>query len=124
MRVLVYRGGEVTRMTLTAGAGSGGFSVRTGDLAAGSGQVLGQQQRCAQLAADVTALIAQMAGSTGHQGLTDALVTASQSGMQTYAVAGALYDHVADGLQRSAAEYHRAEQAITQQAQAVMMSLW
>jgi hypothetical protein len=44
--------------------------------------------------------------------------------MQTYAVAGALYDHVADGLQRSAAEYHRAEQAITQQAQAVMMSLW
>jgi hypothetical protein len=124
MRVLVYRGGEVTRMTLTAGAGSGGFSVRTGDLAAGSGQVLGQQQRCAQLAADVTALIAQMAGSTGHQGLTDALVTASQSGMQTYAVAGALYDHVASGLRRSADEYDRAEQAIIQQAQAAVMSPW
>ena len=72
----------------------------------------------------MTALIAQMAGSAGHQGLADALVTASQSGMQTYAVAGALYDHVASGLRRSADEYDRAEQAIIQQAQAAVMSPW
>ena len=50
-------------------------------------------------------------------------MTASQSGVQTYAVAGALYDHVADGLRRSAGEYDQAEQAITQQAQAVLTSL-
>lgn len=111
-------------MDLTAGAGASGFSVRTGDLAAGSGQVLDQQQRCARLAAAVTALIAQMADTAGHPGLADALVTASQSGLQTYAVAGALYDHVAEGLRRSAAEYGRAEQANTQQAQAVMTSSW
>jgi hypothetical protein len=111
-------------MELTEGAGGGGFSVRAGDLAAGSGQVLDQQQRCEQVATAVAGLIAQMAGAAGHPGLTGALVTASQSGVQTYAVAGALYDHVTDGLRRSASEYDQAEQAITQQAQAVMTSLW
>ncbi len=112
-------------MTFTAdGAGGGGFSVRAGELAAGSGQVLGQQQRCEELASAVVALMAQMAGSAGHQGLADALVTASESGTRTYAVAGALYSHVADGLQRSAEEYDQAEQANIQQAQAVMAKLW
>ena len=120
---MFYRGGVVTHMESAAGGGAGGFSVRAGDLAAGSPQVLDQQQRCKQVATAVTALIAQMAGSAGHPGLTGALLTAAQSGMQTYAVAGALYDHVADGLRRSAGAYDRAEQAITQHAQAVMTSL-
>lgn len=111
-------------MGLAAGGGSGGFSVRAGDLAAGSGQVLAQQQRCAQLATAITGLMAQMAGSAGHQGLASALVAASEAGVQTYAVAGGLYGHVAGGLRRSAGEYDRAEQAITAQARAVMESLW
>ena len=119
----VYRGGVVTQMESAAGGGAGGFSVRADDLAAGSPQVLDQQQRCVQVAAAVAGLIAQMAGSAGHSGLTDALVTASQSGTRTYAVAGALYGHVAGGLRRSAGEYDRAEQAITSQAHAAMTRL-
>ena len=61
-------------MELTEGAGGGGFSVRAGDLAAGSGQVLNQRQRCEQVATAVGGLIAQMAGAAGHPGLTGALV--------------------------------------------------
>lgn len=111
-------------MTLMAAGASGGFSVRSGALVAGASQVLEQQQRCAQVATAVAGLIAQMAGSAGHQELADALVAASESGARAYTVGEALYERVADGLQNSAGEYDRAEQAATQQAQAVMGSLW
>jgi len=111
-------------MGLAADGNSGGFSVHAGDLAAGAGPVLDQQQRCARLAAAITGLMAQMAGSAGHPGLTGALVSASQAGAQSYAVAGGLYGHVAGGLRRSAGEYDRAEQAITAQARAVLESVW
>jgi hypothetical protein len=94
---------------------AGGFTVRASELAAGSGEVTAQQNRCDQVASAVVEAIAQMAGAAGHPGLTAALVGASETGTETFMVAQGLYVHVSNGLEQSAANYGQTDQGIVSQ---------
>jgi hypothetical protein len=91
---------------------AGGFTVRAGELAAGSGEVTAQQNRFDQVASEVVGAIAEMAAAAGHPGLTAALVGASEAGTETFTVAQGLYVHVSQGLAQSAANYNQTEQGV------------
>jgi hypothetical protein len=92
-----------------------GFTARADMLTAGSRRVTEQGQHCEEVATAVVEMTAGMAGAAGHPGLASALAGASETGTETFAVTGALYAHVAEGLRQNAASYDRAEQSIIEQ---------
>ena len=107
-------------MVEAAPGGAGGFRVVSGELAAGSGQVTGLEQRCEQVAAVVIETVAQMAGSVGHPRLASALTRASETGASRFLDAGALYAHAAQSLRQSADSFSRAEDAAASGSEAIM----
>jgi hypothetical protein len=110
----------VARRTSSPGTG---FGVRPADLAAGSSQVVRQQQRCAQVSAVVVEVIAQMAGAVGYEALASELIGVSESATQAFLVTGGLYDYVAQNLRQSANTYDQAEQATLTSVQAISRKL-
>jgi hypothetical protein len=102
---------------------SQGFSVRPGELRAGSLDVADLQGRCQVLAEYVVATLSAMAGSAGHPGLASALTGAAGRGNRAFAGMLAAYGHASDGLAASAQNYSSTDQAIAGQARRVGWSL-
>jgi hypothetical protein len=88
-----------------------GFSVRPGQLLAGSQNVAALQGRCQLIADYVVETLTAMAGSAGHAGLASALTGAAGRGDRAFTGMCAAYGHASNGLAASGQNYAGADQA-------------
>jgi uncharacterized protein YukE len=91
---------------------SQGFSVTPFVLQVGGQDVAGLQDTCQAIAQDVAGALTAMAGSAGHQGLSEALTRAAGQGNRTLTTIWAAYGHTSQGLAASAQNYLDADQSV------------
>lgn len=100
-------------------AGSG-FTVRAGELAAGGRAVVGLLGSCEKIASDaVTAITGMSEASSGHAGLTAALLAAAETGTKTFLDIAAACQHTGVTLETTADTYAQAEHETTAKASAI-----
>lgn len=87
-----------------------GFTVRTGELAAGGKNVSSMSGTGEKIGTGVTKTISGMGEAAGHAGLAGALMGAAEQGMKTFLDIGAAFEHTSASLAASAESYGQAEE--------------
>jgi len=81
------------------------FSASPAELTAGAGQVHGLVGTARSLSEQLSQTLAGMAGAAGHAGMAAALGRATDAASSSMLGAGAVLQHIGDGLSASATAY-------------------
>lgn len=96
-----------------------GFSVRTGELRAGSQDMADLAGRCQVIAEYVVTTLTAMAGSADHPGLASALTETAGRGNRAFIGMQEAFGHASNALAASAQNYDVTDQAVAGEAQRV-----
>jgi len=104
---------DCTGEKAVASMASGGYTVHSGALASGSGQVSGLQGECQQIAGIVSAALTALAGAAGNASVESAARGVGVAAIKQFLNADAGYQHTAQQLSQTAAAYAKAESNAT-----------
>ena len=86
-----------------------GFTVKASELAAGGKDIAGLLDTFEKIASDAVTAMSGMGESSGHAGLTAALLAAAERGTKTFLDISAAYQHTGVGLDATAGTYAKTE---------------